>query len=116
MFPEPIERTCDRTEGQAAWTWLELIRTVFPPQKGIRLVGVTLSDFRLANTAAEDELHLSSSATLSVKRIRAMVRVAYHPTSWIALVLAALLPAASASTSTPRFIAGDRRSAQAKSD
>ena len=26
---------------------LELIRTVFPPQKGIRLVGVTLSNFRL---------------------------------------------------------------------
>ena len=35
---------------------LELIRTVFPPQKGIRLVGVTLSNFRLPNTGAETEL------------------------------------------------------------
>ena len=35
---------------------LELIRTVFPPQKGIRLVGVTLSNFRLPNTGAEAEL------------------------------------------------------------
>ena len=35
---------------------LELIRTVFPPQKGIRLVGVTLSNFRLPNTCAEAEL------------------------------------------------------------
>src|SRR5271167_4613909 len=31
---------------------LELIRTVFPPQKGIRLVGVTLSNFKLPNTNA----------------------------------------------------------------
>jgi DNA polymerase IV len=35
---------------------LELIRTVFPPQKGIRLVGVTLSNFRLPNMGAEAEL------------------------------------------------------------
>ncbi|MFZ0602981.1 MAG: DNA polymerase IV, partial [Roseiarcus sp.] len=35
---------------------LELIRTVFPPQKGIRLVGVALSNFRLPNTGAEAEL------------------------------------------------------------
>jgi DNA polymerase IV len=35
---------------------LELIRTVFPPQKGIRLVGVTLSNFRLPNIGAEAEL------------------------------------------------------------
>jgi DNA polymerase IV len=35
---------------------LELIRTVFPPQKGIRLVGVTLSNFRLPNTCGEAEL------------------------------------------------------------
>jgi nucleotidyltransferase/DNA polymerase involved in DNA repair len=35
---------------------LELIRTVLPPQKGIRLVGVTLSNFRLPNTGAEAEL------------------------------------------------------------
>jgi DNA polymerase-4 len=35
---------------------LELIRPVFPPQKGIRLVGVTLSNFRLPNTCGEAEL------------------------------------------------------------
>ena len=35
---------------------LGLIRTVFPPQKGIRLVGVTLSNFRLPNAGAEAEL------------------------------------------------------------
>jgi DNA polymerase IV len=35
---------------------LELIRTVFPPQRGIRLVGVTLSNFRSPNTAREAEL------------------------------------------------------------
>jgi DNA polymerase IV len=35
---------------------LELIRTVFPPQKGIRLVGVTLSNFRLPNIGADAEL------------------------------------------------------------
>jgi DNA polymerase-4 len=35
---------------------LELIRTVFPPQKGIRLVGVTLSNFRLPNMGADAEL------------------------------------------------------------
>jgi DNA polymerase-4 len=35
---------------------LELIRTVFPPQKGIRLVGVTLSNFRSPGVSAEAEL------------------------------------------------------------
>jgi DNA polymerase IV len=35
---------------------LELVRTVFPPEKGIRLVGVTLSNFRSPNTGAEAEL------------------------------------------------------------
>ena len=35
---------------------LGLIRTVFPPQKGIRLVGVALSNFELPNVCAEAEL------------------------------------------------------------
>jgi DNA polymerase-4 len=35
---------------------LELVRTVFPPQKGIRLVGVTLSNFRSPSTGGEAEL------------------------------------------------------------
>jgi hypothetical protein len=35
---------------------LELIRSVFPPAKGIRLVGVTLSNFRPPTASAEAEL------------------------------------------------------------
>jgi DNA polymerase IV len=35
---------------------LELIRTVFPPQKGIRLGGVTLLNFRLLNMSKEAQL------------------------------------------------------------
>jgi DNA polymerase IV len=35
---------------------LDLIRTVFPPQKGIRLVGVTLSNFPSPNAGGDVEL------------------------------------------------------------
>ena len=35
---------------------LELIRSVFPPAKGIRLVGVTLSNFRPPTASCEAEL------------------------------------------------------------
>jgi DNA polymerase IV len=35
---------------------LDLIRTVFPPQKGIRLVGVTLSNFQSPNSGGDVEL------------------------------------------------------------
>jgi DNA polymerase IV len=35
---------------------LDLIRTVFPPQKGIRLVGVTLSNFQSPNAGGDVEL------------------------------------------------------------
>src|SRR5271165_5178309 len=38
---------------------LELIRLVFPPPKGIRLVGVTLSNFRSYRRSQGDELPLS---------------------------------------------------------
>jgi len=38
---------------------LTLIRSVFPPIKGIRLVGVTLSNFRSLNVGAEGELPLA---------------------------------------------------------
>jgi DNA polymerase-4 len=37
---------------------IDLIRTVFPPQKGIRLVGVSLSNFRPPNTDGDTELPL----------------------------------------------------------
>jgi DNA polymerase IV len=35
---------------------LDLIRTVFPPQKGVRLVGVTLSNFQSPNAVGDAEL------------------------------------------------------------
>jgi DNA polymerase-4 len=35
---------------------LDLIRTVFPPQKGVRLVGVTLSNFQSPNAGGDAEL------------------------------------------------------------
>jgi DNA polymerase IV len=38
---------------------LGLIRSVFPPPKGIRLVGVTLSNFRLHSSTEAAELPLS---------------------------------------------------------
>ena len=47
----PIE-----TRGKLHELALELIRTVLPPQKGIRLVGVTLSNFRLPNMGGDAEL------------------------------------------------------------
>jgi DNA polymerase-4 len=37
---------------------IELVRTVFPPAKGIRLVGVTLSSFDVAETTASEQLEL----------------------------------------------------------
>ena len=37
---------------------LELIRSVFPPRKGIRLVGVTLSNFRGNRPTDDGELNL----------------------------------------------------------
>ena len=50
-----IERPID-TRDKLHELALELIRTVFPPQKAIRLVGVTLSNFRLPNMGADAEL------------------------------------------------------------
>jgi DNA polymerase IV len=35
-----------------------LVRTVFPPAKGIRLVGVTLSSFEMAGRIASEQLEL----------------------------------------------------------
>jgi len=35
-----------------------LVRTVFPPAKGIRLVGVTLSSFEMAGRTASEQLEL----------------------------------------------------------
>ena len=37
---------------------LELVRTVFPPSKGIRLVGVTLSNFERPEATAAPQLAL----------------------------------------------------------
>jgi DNA polymerase IV len=38
---------------------LDLIRSVFPPPKGVRLVGVTLSNFRSHTTSDAAELPFS---------------------------------------------------------
>jgi DNA polymerase-4 len=38
---------------------LELVRSVFPPPKGVRLVGVTLSNFRSQSTSEAAELPFS---------------------------------------------------------
>jgi hypothetical protein len=40
---------------------VDLIRSVFPPAKGIRLVGVTLSNFRSLEVSREEELPLAIS-------------------------------------------------------
>jgi DNA polymerase-4 len=41
---------------------VDLVRYVFPPAKGVRLVGVTLANFRLQTTSAGDELPLTFDA------------------------------------------------------
>jgi DNA polymerase-4 len=41
---------------------VELVRSVFPPVKGVRLVGVTLANFRLQTTSEGDELPLAFDA------------------------------------------------------
>ena len=58
ILPQPIDRNADETRDKLHELALELIRTVFPPPKGIRLVGVTLSNFRLPNMGADAELPL----------------------------------------------------------
>jgi DNA polymerase-4 len=40
---------------------LGLIRSVFPPPTGIRLVGVTISNFRLQNVGEGSELRFRES-------------------------------------------------------
>jgi DNA polymerase IV len=37
---------------------IDLVRTVFPPAKGIRLLGVTLSSFENADRSASKQLDL----------------------------------------------------------
>ena len=49
----PVE-TKERLEGVA----IGLVRSVFPPPKGVRLVGVTLANFRPRETEPGDELPL----------------------------------------------------------
>ena len=55
---------------------LSLVRTVFPPRAGVRLVGVTLSNFDMAQPkAAADRLDFSSPAALSQSEAQADERV-----------------------------------------
>jgi AhpD family alkylhydroperoxidase len=46
------------SQGQLNEVALTLIRSVFPPTKGIRLVGVTLSNFRSPEVNPEEQLPL----------------------------------------------------------
>jgi len=46
------------THDQLRRTSLDLIRSVFPPSQGIRLVGVTMSNFPHADACAGEELPL----------------------------------------------------------
>ena len=55
---EPAIKTRDRLHEVA----LGLVRSVFPPQRGVRLVGVTLSNFRTINASQGDELPSCSFA------------------------------------------------------
>jgi hypothetical protein len=43
-----------------------LVRTVFPPAKGIRLVGVTLSSFERPDSTSSKQLELASRATSTI--------------------------------------------------
>ena len=48
-----------QTREQLHQVALDLIRSVFPPSKGVRLVGVTLSNFRSQATSEAVELPFS---------------------------------------------------------
>jgi len=50
--------SCVASRGALRAASLALIRSVHPPPKGIRLVGVTLSNFQVSNEPAPDELAL----------------------------------------------------------
>ena len=42
---------------------IDLVRSVFPPRKGVRLVGVTLANFRPRETGLEEELPLQPTSS-----------------------------------------------------
>jgi DNA polymerase-4 len=46
------------SQGQLNEVALQLIRSVFPPAKGVRLVGVSLSNFRSPEANSEEQLPL----------------------------------------------------------
>ena len=47
------------SQGQLNEVVLQLIRSVFPPAKGVRLVGVSLSNFRSPEVNSEEQLPLA---------------------------------------------------------
>ena len=53
-FPEPVT-SMDRLEEIS----LLLVRSLYPPAKGIRLVGVSLSNFKARAPSASDQLALA---------------------------------------------------------
>ena len=56
------------SQGQLNEVALQLIRSVFPPAKGVRLVGVSLSNFRSPEVNSEEQLPLEIDTHRIVER------------------------------------------------
>jgi DNA polymerase IV len=56
------------SQGQLNEVALQLIRSVFPPAKGVRLVGVSLSNFRSPEVNSEEQLPLTIDTRRIVER------------------------------------------------
>ena len=56
------------SQGQLNKVALQLIRSVFPPSKGVRLVGVSLSNFRSPEVNSEEQLPLTIDTHRIVER------------------------------------------------
>ena len=56
------------SQGQLNEVALQLIRSVFPPAKGVRLVGVSLSNFRSPEVNSEEQLPLTIDTHRIVER------------------------------------------------
>ena len=56
------------SQGQLNEVALQLIRSLFPPAKGVRLVGVSLSNFRSPEVNSEEELPLTIDTHRIVER------------------------------------------------
>ncbi len=62
-FPEPIARQDDLRRAS-----VELVRMLLPPAKGVRLLGVTVSNFDLPPVGAEQGLPLFATGRLAMQK------------------------------------------------